>query len=53
MKTINDTFRDNADAITDAYMAPYEGSLDNARQFAQICEDFIPGGDDATCYTQR
>lgn len=47
MKAINDTLRDNADTITGTDMAPYKGSLDNARQFAQICEDLTPGGYDA------
>lgn len=47
LKAASAVFRDGAVDVADTDMTPYEGSLDSARQFGQVCEDLAPGGKDA------
>ncbi|MFE1664551.1 DUF5677 domain-containing protein [Microbacterium sp. P02] len=49
-KTVEKTsavFRDSAASIPDTDVTPFQGSLDNTRNFQQICNDLTPGGSDA------
>lgn len=40
-------YREGVNHLRDTDMTPYIGSLDSARQFAQVCDDLTPGGKDA------